>query len=86
VSGYVYDEPRIARLLNSLPPAPEAWVRAAQELPLARRGLDDLVRRASEDAALRLRVIADLERALRDAGLPARPAVVAALRRRLDEV
>jgi hypothetical protein len=86
VSGYAYDEPRIARLLNLLPPVPVAWVRAAQELPLARRGLDDLVRRASEDAALRRLVIADLERALRDAGVPARPAVVAALRRRLDEV
>jgi hypothetical protein len=61
-------------------------MRAAQELPLARRGLDDLVRRASEDAALRRRVIADLERALRDAGVPARPAVVAAFRRRFDAV
>jgi hypothetical protein len=34
------DESRIAELLSVLAPAPEAWVRAAQELPLARRELD----------------------------------------------
>jgi hypothetical protein len=82
VSGY--DEARIARLLSVCPPAPEAWICAAQELPGVRRGFDDLVRRASEDAAFRRQVIADLERALHDEGVPVRPAVVDELRRRLD--
>ena len=41
-----YDEERIGRLLRLLPPAPEGWVRAAQELPAARAMLDELVARA----------------------------------------
>ena len=28
-----YDEEHLAQLLKMLPPAPEGWVRAAQELP-----------------------------------------------------
>lgn len=59
---------------------------AAQELPLVRRGLDDLLRRAGDDAALRRSLAADLERTLRNEGVPAHPAVVTALRRRLDTV
>ena len=35
-----FDEERLARLIRALPPAPEAWVRAAQELPFASAGLD----------------------------------------------
>jgi hypothetical protein len=79
-----YDEPRIGELLRRLPPAPEAWVRAAQELPLARLGLDDLVRRAEEDAEFRSRLIADLEAALQDEGVAPDPALVEALRRRFQ--
>ncbi|TMK75640.1 MAG: hypothetical protein E6G45_13380 [Actinobacteria bacterium] len=79
-----YDETRIGELLRRLPPAPEAWVRAAQELPLARLGLDDLVRRAEEDAEFRARVVADLEAALRDEGLEPDPERVEALRRRFQ--
>ncbi len=45
-----YDEERIARLLKALPPAPEGWVRAAQELPRSRRELDEIVARAEADA------------------------------------
>jgi hypothetical protein len=81
VSGY--GEPRIAKLLSAFRSPPEAWVRAAQELPLIRRGFDDLLRRASDDAELRRTVVADLEQALRGEGVPTYPAVVAALRRRL---
>ena len=44
-----YDEERLARLLRVLSPAPEGWVKAAQELPLARLGLDDIVTRAEAD-------------------------------------
>jgi hypothetical protein len=82
----VYDEGRIADLLSGLPPAPEAWVRAAQELPLARREFDGLVRRATEDAAFRCSLIADLESALRAEGVEPTPELVRALRRRLDTV
>ena len=48
-----YDHEQLSKLIGMLPPAPEAWVRAAQELPAARRGLDDLVARAEADAAFR---------------------------------
>ena len=40
-----HDEERIAGLLSLLKPAPEAWVKAAQELPLASRTLDVHIRR-----------------------------------------
>ena len=59
-----YDEERIARLLKALPPAPEGWVRAAQELPRSRRELDEIVARAEADARFRQALIADLESAL----------------------
>ena len=79
-----YDETRIGELLRRLPPAPEGWVRAAQELPLARLGLDELVRRAEADAEYRSRLIADLEAALRDEGVEPDPQLVEALRRRFQ--
>jgi hypothetical protein len=63
-----YDEERLAELLRALPPVPEGWVRAAQELPRSRRELDDIVARAVADEAFRLALIEDLERALRDVG------------------
>lgn len=59
-----YEEERIARLLKALPPAPEGWVRAAQELPRSRRELDEIVARAEADAKFREALIADLESAL----------------------
>ena len=77
-----YDETRIGELLRRLPPAPEDWIRAAQELPLARLGLDDLVRRAEEDAEFRTRLVADLEAALREEGVSPDPKLVEELRRR----
>jgi len=79
-----YDETRIGELLRRLPPAPEGWVRAAQELPLARLGLDELVLRAEADAEFRGRLIADLEAALRDEGVQPDPQLVEALRRRFQ--
>jgi hypothetical protein len=79
-----YDEERLAKLVRALPPAPEAWVRAAQELPFVRGQLDDIVARAEADAAFRERLIADLEGALAAEGYERDPAVVAALRVRLD--
>lgn len=59
-----YDEERLANLLRALPPAPEAWVKAAQELPMARRELDEIVARAEADLEFRTALIADLETAL----------------------
>lgn len=79
-----YDEERLADLIAALPPAPTAWVRAAQELPLARATMDDIVARAEADAAYRRQVIADLESALAAAGFEPRPLLVEELRARLS--
>jgi hypothetical protein len=68
-----------------LPPAPEGWVQAAQELPTARRGLDEIVARAEADAAFRAQVLADLEQALQSEGLEPQPRVVDELRRLLAD-
>jgi hypothetical protein len=78
-----YDIERIAALLGLLPPPPEGWVLAAQELPRARAEIAGLVARAEEDAAFRALVVADLEAALEAEGIEATPSVVAALRTRL---
>jgi hypothetical protein len=77
------EEERIAELLALLPPAPEAWVRAAQQLPRARAELDGLVARAEADAAFRRELLADLEHALAASGVEPRPVVVDEVRRRL---
>ena len=81
-----YDEERIGRLLRLLPPAPEGWVLAAQELPAARAMLDELVARAEQDAAFRLQLQADLERAVAAAGYEPSPYVVSRLRQLLEAV
>ena len=60
-----YDEEQLAELLRALPPAPPAWVQAAQELPQARAGIDALVERAEQDVAFRQALVADLEQTLR---------------------
>jgi hypothetical protein len=79
-----HNEETLAELLRTLPAPPEAWVRAAQEIPLARRGLDDIVERARADFAFREALIADLERTLQDAGYDADPAFADAVRERLS--
>ena len=76
-----FDEERLAELIRALPPAPEGWVRAAQELPFAR--LDEIVARAEADAAFRAALIADLETALAREGFEPSPPLVHELRRRL---
>jgi hypothetical protein len=79
-----HDIEQLGRLVAALPPAPEGWVRAAQELPRARRELDDLIVRAQADANLRARLLADLESTLSEAGIePTRP-IVADARARLS--
>jgi hypothetical protein len=74
------DEERLARLIRALPPAPEGWVRAAQELPLARAELDQIVTRAEADAEFRARLVADLEAALAAGGYEPSPTLVQLLR------
>jgi hypothetical protein len=80
-----YDEERLARLIGMLPPAPQGWVRAAQELPAARLGLDQLVARAEADAEFRRVLLSDLEAALEAEGLEPERRVVDELRRRLAQ-
>jgi hypothetical protein len=77
-----YNEETLAQLLRTLPAPPQAWVRAAQEIPLARRGLDEIVERARADRAFRDALIADLESALVAEGYEPDPLLVDALRDR----
>jgi hypothetical protein len=79
-----FHEERLARLIRALPPAPAAWVRAAQELPLARAGFDEIVARAEADADFKARLVADLDAALEAEGYERDPAVVEALKVRLN--
>jgi hypothetical protein len=76
------NEETLAELLRTLPAPPQAWVRAAQEIPLARRGLDEIVERARADRAFRDALIADLESALEAEGYEPDPLLVEALRER----
>jgi len=77
-----YDETRLAELIAALPPAPRGWVQAAQELPLARRSLDEIVARAEADAEFRAALIADLETALQAEGYEPHAPLVEELRKR----
>jgi hypothetical protein len=81
-----YDESRLADLLRALPPAPEGWVRAAQELPRVRVELDNIVARSVADAQFRSALIDDLEAALRAEGYEPEVMPLDELRRRLDRL
>jgi hypothetical protein len=80
-----YDEERLGVLLRLLRPAPTGWVRAAQELPGARRTIDEIVSRAEADRAFRSALIADLERALAAEGYEPDRWIVDELRARLSD-
>jgi hypothetical protein len=80
-----YDEERLGELLRLLRPAPTAWVRAAQELPYARRTIDEIVARAEADRLFRDALIADLEQALAGKGYEPDPRLLDELRTRLIE-
>ena len=82
--NHSYNEERIADLLSALPPAPEGWVRAAQELPAARRDMDEIVARAEADQRFRQAAIADLEAALAAEGYDVDEKLLPALRQRLS--
>ncbi|MGH3133589.1 MAG: hypothetical protein ACRDNY_07595 [Gaiellaceae bacterium] len=81
----IYDEERLGALLRILQPAPEGWMQAAQELPGARRSLDEIVARAEADLEFRAALIADLEDALAQAGFEPAPRALEELRQRLTE-
>ena len=76
-------EERLAALLALLPPAPEAWLEAARQLPAARAQIDGIVARAERDAAYRARVVSDLEQALATDGIEPSEALLRELARRL---
>jgi hypothetical protein len=78
------DEERVAKLLSLLTPAPSAWVQAAQELPRARRELDEIVALAEVDQSFRKAVLADLETALHERGYEVEPNLLPELRQRLS--
>jgi hypothetical protein len=81
----LYDEERLGVLLRLLRPAPRGWVRAAQELPGARRTFDEIVARAEADLAFRNALIADLEQALSAEGYEPDRRTVDEIRERLSE-
>lgn len=81
-----YDEERLGDLLGLLPPAPAGWVQAAQELPLARHQLDEIVERARSDAEFRGQLFADLEAALAAAGYEPSSELLDAVRSSLPEL
>jgi hypothetical protein len=81
-----YDHDTLGRLIAALPPPPDGWLRAAQDLPAARRGIDFIVDRAVADVAYRERVVADLESALAEVGLEPTPPRLTELRERFRSV
>ena len=81
----LYDEERLGVLLRILPPVPTGWVRAAQELPAARRTFDEIVARAEADLAFRTELIADLEQTLAAEGYEPDRRILDEIRERLHE-
>ena len=81
----IYNEEWLGERLRILRPAPQGWVRAAQELPQARRSLDEIVARAEADLEFRTALIADLENALAQAGYEPDLRVVKELRKHLSD-
>ena len=78
----MYDEERIGLLLRLSRPAPQGWVQAAQELPAARRAMDEIVARAEADAEFQAALIVDLDAALAREGYEPSRALLDQLRRR----
>ena len=79
-----FHEERIGVLLRVLPPAPSGWVRAAQELPAARRTIHEIVARAEADVAFRVALVADLEQALAAEGYEPDRRILDEIRTRLS--
>jgi hypothetical protein len=81
----IYDEEWLGSRLRILRPAPQGWVRAAQELPEARSSLDEIVARAEADLEFRAALIADLEAALAQSGFEPGPHALDELRKRISQ-
>jgi hypothetical protein len=79
-----FPEVNLAELLAELPPAPEAWVQAASELPRLSRDLDRIMALIETDRAFRSAVLVDIEHALRKAGVEPTRTLVEAVRVRLE--
>jgi hypothetical protein len=79
-----YDEERLGEILSALPPAPEAWVGAARDIPLREQEIDPIVERADTDEEYRRRVIEDPAAALEEADVIAHVDTIEILKRRLD--
>ena len=79
-----HDEERLGELLGLLSPAPDAWVRAAQELPRARQEIDEIAARVEADKEFRAAVTADLDAAVRAAGYELDPRLLPVRRERLS--
>jgi len=80
-----YDEESLGALLRILQPAPTAWVRAAQELPGARRSLDEIVSRAEADLEFRAALIAALQKPLAQEGFEPERHLIEELKKRFSE-
>ena len=80
-----YDEEHLGELLSALPPAPDAWVQAAKELPLIRARIDGILERAETDDEYRRRVVADPKAALAEAEVMAHSETIQILRQKLDK-
>ena len=81
-------EEQLADVISALPPPPEDWVQSATELPRARAAMDGLIARAEADRQTREEMLANLQDALRSAGVDPRPVLLEQLRAslsRLDE-
>jgi hypothetical protein len=79
-----YDEEQLGELLSALPPAPEAWVKAAKEAPLVRHRLESVIERAQADEEYRRRLVADPGHALEEADVVAHAENIEIIRKRLD--
>ena len=76
-------EEQLADLIATLRPAPAAWVEAAIELGPGRAAIDGLVALAASDEEARAAMLANLEDALRGAGVEPSVTLLESLRSRL---
>lgn len=76
-------EERLGELLALLPPAPPAWVAAAQQLPRVERGVEQILALSETDAEFRRALLLDLAEAVRSAGQEPSAQLVRTLRERL---
>jgi hypothetical protein len=79
------DNHDLENLLRLLEPAPEAWVRTAQELPFVRDEVSEILERAAASPSFREALRVDAQGALRREGHDLTADVVAHILRRLPD-